>query len=124
MVNSKKKKVVRIEDTISFKAYSFVKKNWFTLACMVSLLAIMGCSVAFAGGGAGGGGAADTMWSTIKDALKTWVVRLGGMVVFVGGIMFALGWKRDDADQKSQGVSTIVAGALVIVITEAITSFI
>ena len=33
--------------------------------------------------------------------------------MFVGGVMFGLGWKSDDAEQKSRGISTIVAGAIV-----------
>ena len=113
------KKIVKTENTASFKAYSFLKKNWFTLTCMVAMLVVLGCSVALANGGK-----ADQMWTTIKNQLTTWIGRLGGMVVFVGGIMFALGWKRDDADQKSQGVSTIIAGALVIAITASIGTFI
>lgn len=118
MVNVKEKKIVRTEDTVSFKAYNFIKKNWFTLACMVAMLVMLGCSVAFAGD------KADSMWTTIKDKLSTWVERLGGMIVFVGGVMFALGWKRDDADQKSQGISTVIAGALIVAITASIDTFI
>lgn len=116
MIN-KENKITRTEDTVSYKAYSFLKKNWFTLLCMVIMLAMMAFAVAYAD-------SADTMWETIKSTLTVWIKRLGGMVVFVGGIMFALGWKRDDADQKSQGISTVVAGAIVVAITAAIDSFI
>ena len=116
MVYAKEKKIVRTEDTISYKAYSFVRKNWFTIVCMVAMLVTLGCSVAYAD-------KADDMWTKIQGTLSTWIERLGGMVVFVGGIMFALGWKRDDADQKSQGVSTIIAGALVVAITASINTF-
>ena len=38
-------------------------------------------------------GGAESMWTTLTDLITTWVFRLGGVVVFVGGIMFALGWK-------------------------------
>jgi uncharacterized membrane protein YecN with MAPEG domain len=59
---------------------------------------------------------ADTLWTTIADLIKTWVTRLGGVVMFVGGVMFGLGWKSDDAEQKSRGISTIIAGAIVVAV--------
>lgn len=62
------------------------------------------------------GSTADTLWTKISDLMKTWVTRLGGVVMFVGGVMFGLGWKNNDAEQKSQGISTIVAGAIVVAV--------
>ena len=56
---------------------------------------------------------ADGLWTTISGLVQTWVTRLGGVVMFIGAIMFGLGWKSDDAEQKSRGVSTIIAGAIV-----------
>lgn len=58
-------------------------------------------------------GGAESMWTTLTDLITTWVFRLGGVVVFVGGIMFALGWKSEDAEQKTRGIQTVVAGAMV-----------
>lgn len=59
------------------------------------------------------GADADTLWTTISELIGTWVTRLGAVVMFVGGVMFGLGWKSDDAEQKSRGISTIIAGAIV-----------
>lgn len=56
---------------------------------------------------------AETLWTTLANLIKTWVTRLGGVVMFIGGIMFGLGWKSDDAEQKSRGISTIIAGGIV-----------
>lgn len=112
MFNTKEKRIVRAEDKATYKVTAFIKKNWFTIACMTAMFSVMGC-VAFAGG-------ADEVWDTITGQITKWVTRLGGMVAFIGGIMFALGWKRDDADQKSQGISTVVAGAMVIAITQVV----
>jgi hypothetical protein len=56
---------------------------------------------------------ADTLWTTVSDLIGTWVTRLGGVVMFVGGVMFGLGWKNDDAEGKSRGISTLIAGAIV-----------
>ena len=59
---------------------------------------------------------ADTLWATVSGLIETWVTRLGGVVMLVGGIMFGLGWKSDDAEQKSRGISTLIAGAIVVAI--------
>lgn len=69
------------------------------------------------------GSTADTLWTKISDLMKTWVTRLGGVVMFVGGILFGLGWKNNDAEQKSQGISTIVAGAIVITVAAMTSTF-
>lgn len=66
---------------------------------------------------------ADTLWQTIADLLETWVTRLGGVVMFVGGVLFGLGWKNNDAEQKSQGISTIVAGAIVVAVAALTSTF-
>lgn len=66
---------------------------------------------------------ADALWTTVSGLIETWVTRLGGVVMFVGGIMFGLGWKSDDAEQKSRGISTLVAGAIVVAVAGLTTTF-
>ncbi len=83
--------------------------NHMTVIAAISMICIMILGIAYAAD-------ADTLWTTVADLIKRWVTRLGGVVMFVGGIMFALGWKSDDAEQKSRGVSTMVSGAIVIAI--------
>lgn len=56
---------------------------------------------------------ADTMWNAVMNLIKTWVIRLGLVVLLVGGIMFGLGFKNDDAEQKTRGVNTMIAGGIV-----------
>lgn len=90
------------------KVGKLVAKNRMILTVMALGVLTLSC-VCF-------GASADTLWTTISGLIQTWVTRLGAVVVFVGGIMFALGWKSDDAEQKSRGISTIIAGALVMVI--------
>ncbi len=29
-----------------------------------------------------------------------WLVKIGGVIALVGGVMFALGWQREDAERK------------------------
>lgn len=85
------------------------------LACLC-LMAIMVGGVAFASG-------ADALWNTISTLIQTWVTRLGGVVMFVGGIMFGLGWKNDDAEGKSRGISTIIAGGIVVAVAALTSQF-
>ena len=43
--------------------------------------------------------------------------------MLIGGIMFGLGFKNDDADSKTRGVQTLVAGAIVIAVGAGYTTF-
>lgn len=119
---TKTKKVVRNEDKVLRKASNYISKNWVTIASIAILMVVMCVGFAFADGG-NGGGTAEDMWDKIKTLVETWAKRLGGVVFFVGGIMFGLGWKREDADGKSQGIMTMVAGAIVIAIAELTSTF-
>lgn len=69
------------------------------------------------------GASADALWTSLKTVIEKWVKRMGAAVIFVGGIMFALGWKSDDAEQKSRGISTIIAGALVMAVAALTSTF-
>jgi len=94
---------------------SFLNKNITVITCLL-LMGIMVMSVASASG-------ADALWTTVSGLIQTWVTRLGGVVMFVGGVMFGLGWKSDDAEQKSRGVSTLIAGAIVVAVAALTTTF-
>ncbi len=110
------------------KVYDFLKKNNMKIICF-AVMALMvyiqltGYSVFADPGKSSGGGTttasgADGLWNTISTLIQTWVTRLGGVVMFVGGVMFGLGWKSDDAEQKSRGVSTLIAGAIVVAVAQ------
>lgn len=87
----------------------FFNKNANRIAICMACAMLMGTTVFAAAG-------VDVLWQTIAGLIETWVTRLGGVVMLVGGIMFGLGWKSDDAEQKSRGISTIIAGAIVVAI--------
>lgn len=101
-----KKKNLNTTITKAQSVGMFLNKHLLQIAC-VMMIAVMMCGTAFA---------ADALWNTIAGLIQTWVTRLGGVVMFVGGIMFGLGWKSDDAEQKSRGISTIIAGAIVVAV--------
>ncbi len=50
------------------------------------------------------------------DFACDWLKKIGGIVAFVGAIMFAMGWQREDAEGKSRGLLTMMAGFMVVAI--------
>lgn len=115
-MNKSQKTVTRSENKQLRKVHNYIKKNWVNVLSCVVLLSIMCVGSAFA--------KAESMWSTLTTTLTTWIERLGGMIIFVGGVQFGLGWKREDADGKSQGISTIIAGAIIVALCAVIGTFI
>ena len=67
------------------------------------------------GGGAAGGEGTEA-FNDVVDFFATWLGRVGALVAFVGGIMFALAIKNNDAEQKQSGLLTLVAGFVVVAI--------
>lgn len=45
-----------------------------------------------------------------------WLTKIGGVIALVGGVMFALGWQREDAEGKSRGLMTLMAGFMLVAI--------
>lgn len=83
-----------------------------------------------AGAGAGGGHTgksgssdADSAYQSVIDFIITWVRRIGAAVAFFGAIMLALALKKNDADQKEDGIKTMVAGFVVWAICFAVDKF-
>ena len=78
-----------------------------TLPLALSLMAV----TVFADGGTNGG-AAGTI-NTIIGLLKTWIPRLGALLVVVGGIQLGIGFKDDDQTGKTRGMQCMIGGAIV-----------
>jgi hypothetical protein len=80
----------------------------------------------FAGGAAPPAADADALerWNAVLGLLTPWIGRLGGVVMLIGGIMFGLGFKNDDADSKTRGLQTLVAGAIVIAVGASYQTFV
>lgn len=83
-----------------------------------------------AGGGAGGGGTSldsntegDAQFMAVVNFFVKWIKRIGLLVAFIGGIMFALAIKNNDADRKETGLMTLVAGFAAAALCQAIDMF-
>lgn len=75
------------------------------------------------GESASGSTTADTSYNKVINFFITWIRRIGAMVALVGAVMFGLAIKNNDADQKQNGLLTMVAGFVVVAITAAVDMF-
>lgn len=112
-----------VSKNVKHEGIESMQKKAFRFWCKYSaqitlalLVVIMMHGTVFAAG-------ADSLWNTLAAQIEKWVTRLGGVVMFIGGIMFGLGWKSDDAERKSQGVNTIIAGGIVIAVAQLTGTF-
>ena len=48
-----------------------------------------------------------------------WLTKIGGVIALVGGVMFALGWQREDAEGKSRGLMPLMAGFMLVAIAQS-----
>ena len=71
----------------------------------------------------GDGTSDDAAYQNIVNFFIKWFRRIGVLVAFVGGIMFALAIKNNDAEQKQQGLMTLVAGFATAAICVAVSMF-
>lgn len=46
--------------------------------------------------------------------LCEWLKKIGALVMLIGGIMFALGWQRNDSESKTNGLQTLLGGGMVV----------
>lgn len=60
-----------------------------------------------------GSSSAENAYKTTIEFFITWIRRIGAAVALIGGIMFGLAIKDNNADQKQAGLMTMVAGFVV-----------
>lgn len=110
-VNVGAKALIKAENAIGKLMTRRVGKLLVTVPLAVSALTM---TVAAEGGDAEG------TIQTIIDLLTTWIPRLGGLLVVVGGIQLGIGFKDDDATGKTRGMQCMIGGAIVAAIGAAV----
>ena len=94
------------------------RKAVLSLTTMVTMAMASSVS-AFAEGGADG----EAALNSVIGFFATWIGRIGLVVAFVGGIMFALAIKNDDAEAKTRGLMTLASGFVVFALTLSLDLF-
>ncbi len=97
------------------------KKIALTLTTMVTM-AMMSTITAFAEG-TGTTVDGEAAFNNVIGFFATWIGRIGLVVAFVGGIMFALAIKNDDAEAKTRGLMTLASGFVVFALTLSLDMF-
>ena len=92
-------------------AVLWLKVNYYKAVMMMYTLF---CPIAVAAAGdEEGATTAEDKWDAIIGFITPWITRLGGVVILIGAIEFGLAWKNDDAEKKTQGMRTVIAGCIV-----------
>ncbi len=65
----------------------------------------------------------DDQFKSVVNFFVKWIKRVGLLVAFVGGVMFFLAMKSNDAEQKQAGLLTLVAGFGVAALCQAVDMF-
>ena len=65
---------------------------------------------------------ADAAWNTTMEFLVKWIPRLGGVLLFIGAIEFAIAYKNEDSNSKTNAVRLMVSGAIVIAVPVSLKS--
>lgn len=101
-------------------------KIMLSLVTMVTM-SMMSAVSAFAApadsGGSGGTVDGEAAFNEVIGFFATWIGRIGLVVAFVGGIMFALAIKNDDAEAKTRGLMTLASGFVVFALTLSLNLF-
>ena len=82
-------------------------KKWQLFALMMPLLLPTGTAHA---------DDADDKWNDVIGFILPWISRLGGVVILIGAVEFGLAFKNDDAEGKTKGLRTIIAGCIVLAV--------
>lgn len=108
-----------------FSAVNKKRKQIITSVTTMVTMAMASAVTAFAEGESGGGGVVDgeAAFNEVVGFFATWIGRIGLVVAFVGGVMFALAIKNDDAEAKTRGLMTLASGFVVFALTLSLDLF-
>lgn len=106
-------------------AKSKCKKVITAVTTMVTMTMVSAVTAFAEGEGGGGGGTVDgeAAFNQVIGFFATWIGRIGLVVAFVGGVMFALAIKNDDAEAKTRGLMTLASGFVVFALTLSLNLF-
>lgn len=106
----------------AFKAVNTKFNRIITTVTAMLTATFMTTVSAFADDAAIGDAGVDQFNQVIEFFAK-WIGRIGLVVAFVGGIMFAFAIKNEDAEAKTRGLMTLASGFVVFALTLALNLF-
>ena len=109
-----------------FSAVNKKRKQIVTSITTMMTMAMVTAVTAFADDTSGGGGTVvdgEAAFNKVIGFFADWIGRIGLVVGFVGGIMFALAIKNDDAEAKTRGLMTMASGFVVFALTLSLDLF-
>lgn len=112
----------------AFAAASTKVKRIVTTVTTMLTVTLMTTVSAFAAPAGGTGTSApavdgEAAFNSVIGFFATWIGRIGLVVAFVGGVMFALAIKNDDAEAKTRGLMTLASGFVVFALTLSLNLF-
>ena len=111
------------------RAFSAITGKCRKIALAVTTMLTMSVATsvnAFAASTPAAGGApvdGEAAFNSVVGFFATWIGRIGLVVAFVGGVMFALAIKNDDAEAKTRGLMTLASGFVVFALTLSLDLF-
>ncbi len=115
----KKNPVSRFFSTVNAKR----KRIMLSLTTMLTV-GLMSTVTAFADDTSGGEVVdGEAAFNSVIGFFADWIGKIGLVVAFVGGIMFALAIKNDDAEAKTRGLMTLASGFVVFALTLSLNLF-
>lgn len=94
-----------------------------TAMLAVTLMTTVSAFAAPSGGTSGGTVDGEAAFNSVIGFFADWIGRIGLVVAFVGGVMFALAIKNDDAEAKTRGLMTLASGFVVFALTLSLQLF-
>ncbi len=109
-----------------FSAVNAKRKRLMLSLTTMLTVGLMSTVTAFADDTSGGGGEivdGNAAFNSVIGFFADWIGKIGLVVAFVGGIMFALAIKNDDAEAKTRGLMTLASGFVVFALTLSLNLF-
>lgn len=105
----------------AFKAVNTKFNRIITTVTAMLTATLMTTVSAFADAAIGDAGV--DQFNQVIEFFAKWIGRIGLVVAFVGGIMFAFAIKNEDAEAKTRGLMTLASGFVVFALTLALNLF-
>ncbi len=107
----------------AFEAFNNKRKKIMLSLTTILTVGMLSTVTAFADDTSGDAVDGEAAFNEVVGFFADWIGRIGLVVAFVGGIMFALAIKNDDAEAKTRGLMTLASGFVVFALTLSLNLF-